>query len=484
MYFNVATKAFKEENIDADKIAFVATDKSLTWQELKTLSDEVCKTLEKTNISKGDPVLVYGDKEAFFLAAILSCYRMGLPFVPINNHLPGKRIEKIIEQTQSQVMIGAGNYSAIPQIPIVIKDDFSIHKKADAFFSKTINAAYILFTSGSSGEPKGVIISDENIISFMQWFAKEFPINKETVFINQASFLFDIALADFFGTLQMSATAIFNTETVTADADLFFESINAHKGTYWNSTPSFISVYLANKNFNQTILPSITHFVLSGEDLPVTLVKELKQRFSDVTIINAYGPTEATIYASFAEITDDMLQEKSLPISKAANETIYLDGDEIIITGNKVGEGYLNNETITKQRFFSVENKRAFRSGDLAHVKNKYIYYNGRKDTQLKLNGYRIEPNEIQHALERIDFVKQAVCMPITINSKVKRLIAFVILKPDLTVVKEEDLMQELLKKELPHYMIPSEVLVLKEFPYTESFKVDRQKLLYNYLRQ
>jgi D-alanine--poly(phosphoribitol) ligase subunit 1 len=482
MYFDVASKTFKDESIEADKIAFVTADKALTWLELKTLSDELCKTLEKTNVPKGHPVLVYGDKEAFFLAAILSCYRMGLPFVPINNHLPEKRIEKIIKQTQSQVMIVADNDAAIPQMPVTIKDDFSIHKKDEASFSKTIEAAYILFTSGSSGEPKGVIISNENISSFIQWFVKDFPVNNKTVFINQASFLFDIALADFFGTLQAGATTVFNTDKITANPDLFFERINTYKGTYWNSTPSFIAVYLANKNFNQITLPSITQFVLSGEDLPITLVKELKQRFPDATIINAYGPTEATIYASFAEITDGMLHENSLPISKAANETIYLNEDEIIITGKRIGAGYLNNDSLTQQKFLSVENKKAFCTGDIAFIKGDYIYYKGRKDTQLKLNGYQIEPNEIQHALERIDFVKQAVCMPIIINSRVKRMIAFVILNSTEILLKEGDAIQELLKKELPHYMIPSEIIMLKEFPYTENFKVDKQKLLHNYL--
>ena len=120
MYFDVATKTFNEETNEADKIAFVAANKTLTWQELKKLSDELCKTLEKANIPKGHPVLVYGDKEAFFLVAILSCYKMGLPFVPINNHLPEKRIEKIIEQTQSQAMIVAGSYTAIPPMPVII----------------------------------------------------------------------------------------------------------------------------------------------------------------------------------------------------------------------------------------------------------------------------------------------------------------------------------------------------------------------------
>ncbi len=216
-------------------------------------------------------------------------------------------------------------------------------------------------------------------------------------------------------------------DKITANADLFFERINTHKGTYWNSTPSFISVYLAHKDFNQNNLPSIAQFVLSGEDLPALLVKELKQRFPKATILNAYGPTEATIYASFAEIINDMLQEKSLPISKLVNDNIYIDEEEIIISGKQIGAGYLSNELLTQQRFISLQNKRAFRSGDIAFIKGNYIYYNGRKDTQLKLNGYRIEPSEIQHALERIAFVKQAACMPIIRNNKVKKTDCFCI---------------------------------------------------------
>ncbi|MHB8258711.1 MAG: AMP-binding protein [Bacteroidia bacterium] len=485
MFFDLATKTFREENVDADKIAFVAVDKPLTWIELKSLSDELCKILAKTSISKGHPVLVYGDKEAFFLVSLLSCLRMGFPFIPINNQLPEKRVEKIIAQTQSQLLIVTGNYTAIPKMPIIIKDDFSISRNASSPLSGENlrgGCAYILFTSGSSGEPKGVIITDENVISFTQWFVKNFHIKKETVFINQASFLFDIALADFFGSLQTGATSIFNTSEITSSPDLFFSNINTYKGTYWNSTPSFISVYLAHKNFNETTLPSIKQFVLSGEDLSVTLTKQLKRCFPNARIINAYGPTETTIYASFVEISDAMLHEKSLPISKVDNETIYLDEDEIIISGKQVGTGYLNNGSLMQQKFFSTGNKKEFRSGDLAYVKNDYIYYAGRKDEQLKLNGHRIELKEVQYALERIEFVKQSACIPIVIDGKVKRLIAFVTMIISNPSLKYGDGIKELLKKELPAYMIPSEIIVLDAFPYTASFKVDKQKLLSDYL--
>jgi D-alanine--poly(phosphoribitol) ligase subunit 1 len=478
MYFDVASKTFKEENIEASKIAFIAAAATVTWVELKILSDKICETLVKTGAPKGHPVLVCGDKEVFFLATILSCYRLNLPFVPVNNSLPKNRIEKIIEQTQSELMIVCGDYENISETYVVIKDDLSIRRKEGANFSKTIEAAYILFTSGSSGEPKGVVIADENIISFTQWFAKEFPVNKETVFINQASFLFDISLADFFGTLQTGGTCVFNTSEAVSNTTLFFERINKYKGSYWNSTPSFITRCLADKNFNAENLPSITHFVLSGENLSTNLVKELKLRFPKTAIINAYGPTETTIFASFIEIIDELLVENILPICKVENENIYLENDEIIITGIRVGAGYLNNDILTHQKFIS-HNKRSFRTGDLAFVKNKYIYYSGRKDEQIKLNGYRIELNEIKHALEHIDFIKQAECLPIVIDDKIKRIIAFIILDNEMQGIIST--IKPMLEKELPLYMIPSEIVVKKQFPYTNSFKVDKKQLLNEY---
>ncbi|HXD94058.1 MAG TPA: hypothetical protein VNX01_12665, partial [Bacteroidia bacterium] len=132
-------------------------------------------------------------------------------------------------------------------------------------------------------------------------------------------------------------------------------------------------------------------------------------------------------------------------------------------------------------KFFLNSTKKAFRTGDAAFVKNNYIYYAGRKDEQIKLNGYRIELNEIKYALERIDVIEQAECLPIIIDGKVKRLIAFILTKSSANNIEAANIKSSL-EKELPAYMIPSEIIVLKEFPYTASFKIDKQKLLNDYL--
>jgi D-alanine--poly(phosphoribitol) ligase subunit 1 len=475
MRFDVATKLFIEENAGADKIAFAAADKDLSWSDLKILSDKICDAFKKINIPAGYPVLIYGDKEAFFLASILSCYRMNITFVPLSPALPKKRIEKIIEQTQSDVFINCGNYTDIPKASVTIDQNLNASSALNKQELNDRRAAYILFTSGSSGEPKGVKISNENIIAFTIWLVKDFGVNEKTVFINVADFSFDISLADFFGALQTGGTAIFNTSAISTSTNLFFERINKYKGNYWNSTPSFIVCCLADKNFNTKNLSGIGQFVLSGENLSVQLVKDLETRFPKAKIMNAYGPTETTIYAGYAEVTKELLNGKSLPICKKENVMLSLKNEEIIISGETVGLGYLNNEKLTSERF----SKNSFQTGDLAFEKNGYIYFNGRKDEQIKFNGFRIELNEIKCVLEKIDFITQAECMPIIIDNKIKRLIAFVKLKSENINVSS---VRDILKAELPHYMIPSEIITVKEFPTTASFKIDKQKLLNDYL--
>ncbi|HXB40051.1 MAG TPA: AMP-binding protein [Bacteroidia bacterium] len=468
MRFDVATKIFLEEEAGGNKIAFVAADKELSWTGLKTLSDKICETLEKVKVPQGHPVLVYGDKEAFFLAAIFSCYRKNLPFVPLSPDLPPKRIENIIEQSKSSVILICGDYENAPELPVVIRNDFIVVGSASTLNKIADGIAYIIFTSGSSGEPKGVLISNENITTFIKWFTANFQVNEKTIFINQASFLFDISLADFFGALQTGGTAIFNTSQIISD-NLFFSRINKYKGSYWNSTPSFVSMFLADKNFNAQNLSSVNQFVLSGENLPVTLVKELRSRFPEARIVNAYGPTETTIFASYTEITNEMLNENTLPVSKFPAENILLENGEIIIAGKQVGKGYLHTLQLSNEKF---------NTGDLAVLKNNYLYYAGRMDEQIKFNGYRIELNEIKITLEKFDFIACAECLPLEIGGKIKRLLAFAIFKD----VEKISTLKEKLSQLLPAYMIPSEIIVVKEFPLSSNFKVDKKKLLNDYL--
>jgi D-alanine--poly(phosphoribitol) ligase subunit 1 len=467
MYFDLAANEFKEIDRDPAKLAFGCADRELTWQQLKDLSDKICSLLEQTNIPEGAPVIIYGEKETLFIAAILACYRKKLPFIPIEPSLPAKRIENIILQSGAQLGILCGNSSDAPQLSISINSDLEIVGQS-TFETVHPDSAYILFTSGSSGEPKGVIVTRENLISFASWFCKNFPVSHETEFINQASLLFDISLADVFGTLHTGGSAVFNSSSQVASGD-FFSRIQKGRGNYWNSTPSFLSFCFTNKEFTEKHFSAVKTFVLSGENLSPALVRELFVRFPSAKVFNAYGPTEACIFSSCILITPEMLSAASLPISEFPQECLSIENGELIISGPQVTQGYLGGKTFNGR----------FATGDLVEEKDGLLFYKGRKDDQVKLNGYRIELNEIKHVLELHTNVAKAECLPVVVNHKVKRLIAFVTVKnnqPDLVDIKKH------LALLLPAYMIPSEIIPIKEFPHTSSFKTDRKKLLETYL--
>lgn len=471
MRFDVVQKTFVENSLSANKTAFVAADKELSWEELKQLTEKVAKVFDKENISAGSPVAVYGNKEALFLASIVACYIKGLPFIPIGPDLPLKRIHKILEQSGTSIIINCGSYYNLPELPLTFNTDLSVQSTCP-MPEKKIDGAYVLFTSGSSGEPKGVVVTDKNVVAFTNWFTKNFPVNEKTVFINQAPFLFDISLADLFGSLHTGGTAVFNTNEIISKGE-FFDRIKKYKGNYWNSTPSFLSIVLADKSFSAAHFPFINCFTLSGENLRPSLVKELSTRFPQARIINAYGPTEATIFSSLCEINNKMIEGESLPISAWPAEDISIEENEIIISGPQVANGYLNHTRWPQGKFCS---------GDLAEVKDGFLYIKGRNDEQIKFNGYRIELPEIKCALEKIDFILQAECLPVMVNGKIARLVAFVKMTFVPPSAEEKAGIKETLKKSLPHYMIPSEIIEVKQFPLTDSFKTDKQKLLSVYL--
>jgi D-alanine--poly(phosphoribitol) ligase subunit 1 len=466
MYFDLAANEFREIDQAAAKLAFAGADRSITWKQLKELSDKICSTLEKTNIPEGAPVIIYGEKEIFFLAAILSCYRKKLPFIPIEPSLPQKRIDNIIAQTKSEAIIICGDYSNAPKLSLQITGDLVANGKA-SFETIYTNIAYILFTSGSSGEPKGVLVTRDNLVSFTSWFCRDFPVDRESIFINQASLLFDISLADLFGTLQCGGSAVFNSSSQITNGE-FFLRIQEAQGTYWNSTPSFLSFCFTNKEFIEKHFPSLKTFTLSGEDLSPVLVRELYDRFPSVEVINAYGPTEVCIFSSRISIERGMLDAASLPISRLPQEFLLIENGELILRGPQVAQGYLGGETFNGR----------FATGDLVEEKNGLLYYKGRKDDQVKLNGYRIELNEIKHVLEQHASVAKAECLPLVVHHKIKRLIAFV----ELNTEEDPIDLKKHLASLLPSYMIPSEIIPVKEFPHTSSFKTDKKKLLETYL--
>jgi len=496
MYFDFYTLTFKETTTDCDKPAVWGSNGILSWNEFKACVEELKTTLQYNNIVAGQPVIIYGHKETFYPVAIIALMSLDIPYIPVDTIYPAARLESIIRQTGSCIIIRCGKEPLPVSIPMEISFEDNIRIRRNGIPPAAVLAQtddpvrYIMFTSGSTGEPKGVQITRNAIHSFLNWAQSDFGFNASDVFLNQSPFTFDVSLFDILISFQYGASVFLVNRSCTTGVKSFFETMKQRGITVWTSTPAFVYMFLREKEFNCEYFPTIKTFVFAGEILPVNTVRILRKNFPDARIINAYGPTEATIITTWCEVTDDMMNQTGpLPIGYPKKDArIFTDPEEsntecpgeIIIAGAHVSLGYFNNHELTSEKFFSHGNMPAFRTGDLGYFQNGMLYFAGRNDNQIKLHGYRIELSEIDSIIAGLNAVETSVTVPVIINREVKRLITFVLLLPEFRSSANETILniKDQIRHLLPSYMIPGEIVSIEKIPVSANFKVDKNALL------
>jgi D-alanine--poly(phosphoribitol) ligase subunit 1 len=239
----------------------------------------------------------------------------------------------------------------------------------------------------------------------------------------------------------------------------------------------------------------ISKFIFIGEVLTKNTAKTLMERFPNSKVINAYGPTEATVAISVIDINEEMIEDyKELPIGypmsncelriedEEGNKLNDGEKGELVIIGDSVSIGYLNNPEMTNKVFFNTEdNKQGYKTGDLGYCENGILYYSGRKDFQIKLNGFRIEIEDIENNFRKIENINNVAVLPVfNQENKISYLTAFVVLnvENELSNLKNATLIKTELKKFIPEYMIPRNIKILKQFPLNTNGKIDRKKLM------
>lgn len=495
MRYNFHQKRFEPSSQPATHPAVVGSEKTLTWEELQTEIESLAEILSKMKIPHGAPVIIYGHKEARYLIAIMACIHSSVTYIPVDVIYPAERIAKVASIANVQIMINCTGGSVDMNFPCVIEYDNSIRQSQPLNF--TVEATipeqdllqYIMFTSGSTGEPKGVQITRNSTLSYIDWTTSEFGFTDKDVFMNQSPFTFDVSLGDLFHAMSLGGTVVLNSTAIAKDQNLFIERIGTTGCTVWMSTPSFTYLFLRHPQFNSNNLPDLNTFVLMGEELQPRICQQLRKLFPRARIMNGYGPTEATIITTLVTITDEMLSQQSvLPIGYAmTGSDLFIEnpaGDrgegELVISGPHVSTGYFKRPELNAQKFFIHNGHRAFRSGDLAYKENGMFYYLGRNDDQVKLHGFRIEMHEISNVLLSFDEVTDAVTVALKRNNEVKKLISFVILSRGIS--NPNEYFRDSLQKKLPYYMIPGDIVAVSEFPYSVSHKVDRNKLIEHYI--
>ena len=421
---------------------------------------------------KGKSVIVYGHKDIYMIASFLACSFAGITYVPVDISIPAERKKKIIEQINPDIILDK-------QIEnVMINDSF---KEISKIYIKNENIYYIIFTSGSTGEPKGVQITYKNLQSCMKWLESICNINRGII-LNQANYSFDLSVADIYLPLLTRSKHYILERNIQKDYNLLFKELKNSNSNLAIFTPSFLELLLVDKTFNENLMPNLQTILLCGEKLTEKTVEKLFERFSRIDLINCYGPTECT----FAVTSTKIQNSNDISIGTPKDDVkIYIVNDnleelksgkigEILITGASVGEGYLNNNS--SNAFINYKRQKGYLTGDLGYIQNNKIYCVGRKDTQIKYKGYRIELSEIENVINDIYYVEKAVVTTRKNNdNKVSRIIAFVKIKKSYNKMSKDIKVQ--LQKFLPEYMIPT-VKIITEIPLTQNGKIDIKKLL------
>ncbi len=496
MTFDFNTNQFINTDKLSGKPFIIGSDRILNQKQVYDLHLILKDQLLKLQIPQGHPVCIYGEKEALFPVVMITLISLNIPYIPIDAIMPAGRIEKIKAQTKSKVLINCSNKLCEVSFEIYLDNTFQlkINEPVPDFFildNQSDPIRYILFTSGSTGIPKGVKITKNALNSFANWYLTWPLIHESSVLMNQAPFSFDVSLCDFLACFGKGSTVVLNDYTILKSGAGFLNRLKEYRATTLVCTPSFVLIYLSIPEFNGEHSPEINQFVFMGEELPVNTVKKLKLKFPSVKIINAFGPTEATVVTTYIEITEAVLAEhpKSLPIGycRPNAEIVILNKDEetgigeIGLIGQNLSIGYFKDEEKTKQAFVNKNGKRIYKTGDVGYIKDSLIFYLGRNDNQIKLNGYRIELEEISNVLLTHPRIKNAVAVPLVAGNVAKKIICFVIADASAFKNINEELKSFLLKY-LPSYMIPSEFIMKPEFPLNSNYKTDKKALLESYL--
>ena len=477
-----------------------------TYHDLKVDSDSLAAKIDSLALPEKSPVVVFGGQEYDMLATFVALTKSGHAYIPIDSHSALERVTAIVEVAQPSLIIAINDFP-LKDVNIPILDLAAVQTAFAAKHPYEIvhpvkgdDNYYIIFTSGTTGKPKGVQISHDNLLSFTNWMItdKEFATPARPQMLAQPPYSFDLSVMYWAPTLALGGTLFAVPSAITQDFKQLFETILNLPIAIWTSTPSFADMAMLSEDFNAEKMPGITHFYFDGEELTVKTAQKLRTRFPNARIINAYGPTEATVALSAVAITDDMLTNmKRLPIgyTKADSPTFVIDEDgnklpngeqgEIIVSGPAVSKGYMNNPEKTAEAFFEFEGLPAYHTGDVGTMTDEgLLLYGGRMDFQIKFNGFRIELEDVSQNLNKSQYVDSAVAVPrYNKDHKVQNLLAYVILKDgvkeqfereiDITKAIKEDLQDIMMS-----YMMPSKFLYRDSLPLTPNGKIDIKGLI------
>ena len=476
-----------------DKAAFIDKKESLTFRQLKDNADRGATYLHNEGYYN-EGILIYMSKSPSEISAFFTVIRSGNYYVPIDEKMPAARINLIIQTVNPRLVIcdettidKAANLEGEHKC-ILFKD--VIAAEADNVVLTTIrNAAidvdpiYIVFTSGSTGVPKGVCACHRNVIDYIESLCEALKFDENTVFGNQTPLYFDSPLKEIYPTLKYCATTYLVPKELFMFPVKLVEYLNENKINTICWVVSALTMISGLKAFD-TIKPEHLRLVAFGSEVfPIKQFNMWKEAAPNARFVNLYGPTEGTGMCCYYEVDRDFAEGDVIPIGRPFKNTglMLIDEEgklanegEIVLRGSCVTLGYFNNEEKTNEVYtlnplISAYKEIVYHTGDVARRGDDgNLYFISRKDYQIKHMGHRIELGEIEAAVNALEAITICAC---TYNKEKEKINLFYVGDIDKVAVLNH------LKDSLPRYMIPNRVEKLDRMPLTDNGKIDRKGL-------
>ncbi|MEM9354665.1 MAG: Pls/PosA family non-ribosomal peptide synthetase [Pseudomonadota bacterium] len=487
----------------SDHPAIEADGDVLSYGELQSMVSVYADALSRRAVSPNDRIGLLLDRSLSSYCVMLAVVKIGAVYVPLDVKFPAERIRYIAEDAELSVFIafdGAQGLLADIDLPTILVSNIAQSvNKSDKVMTPSLapdsanklssenrgdQIAYIIYTSGSTGRPKGVAVKQSSICNFVSVAAEVYGYSPGDRVYQGLTFAFDFSVEEFWVPLVAGATLVASPANVQLVGRALEEFLNDHNVTAMCCVPTLLATI-------ENDVPSLRFLLVSGEACPQDLVSRWQRNHR--RILNAYGPTEATVTATWTELQPGRKVTIGVPLPTYSIAILEIDRPELVehgqtgeiaIGGIGLATGYVNRQDLTNSKFVpdfiglpDNPTGRLYRTGDLGRINSDgEIEYFGRIDTQVKLKGYRIELSEIEEVLLQADGIAQAVVAVCQPDGKTKELVAYYTrFEGDVGPSREE--IAEVLRRQLPSYMVPAFLEPLDDIPLLPSQKADRKSL-------